>query len=164
MKKFTSLFTEDFKLKNKGLIKANSLKPTTKEELVQLIDEFIKNYGYECDLNDIDTSLITDMSELFKPYKRFNGDISNWDVSNVTNMHSMFINCYKFKGDDISGWNVENVTDMQYMFYNCSSFDCKYLDDWKANENGDFTNMLVGTLGDAPEWWLDWYSKNIAKI
>ena len=30
------------------------------------------------------------MSELFYGLKNFNGDISNWDVSNVTNMKYMF--------------------------------------------------------------------------
>ena len=30
------------------------------------------------------------MKELFKDKKDFNQDISNWDVSNVTNMRCMF--------------------------------------------------------------------------
>ena len=30
------------------------------------------------------------MSELFENLKDFNGDVSKWDVSNVTNMSSMF--------------------------------------------------------------------------
>ena len=40
----------------------------------------------------------------------FNGDISQWNVSNVTDMSSMF---YKsaFNGD-ISNWDVSNVRDM----------------------------------------------------
>ena len=38
------------------------------------------------------------------------GDISLWDVSNVTNMNSMFYNS-QFAGD-ISTWNVSNVTNM----------------------------------------------------
>lgn len=47
-------------------------------------------------------------------YNKFNGDISQWDVSNVTNMQSMFEGSY-FNGD-ISLWNVSNVTNMSCMF------------------------------------------------
>ena len=49
-----------------------------------------------CNCGDIgntskrDTSAVTDMSELFKDIKDFNqAFISKWNVSNVTNMHSM---------------------------------------------------------------------------
>ena len=67
-------------------------KPKDKKELESLIDKLIKQRGLDADLNDIDTSEITDMSELF--YKsEFNGDISRWDVSNVEDMKDMFKGC-----------------------------------------------------------------------
>ena len=87
--------------------------PKTKDELKQLVYKLIKERGDDADLNDIDTSQITDMYELFYNLK-FNGDISNWDVSNVTDMSSMFDHS-KFNGD-ISKWNVSNVQYMDYMF------------------------------------------------
>ena len=43
-----------------------------------------------------------------------NGDISNWDVSNVKDMHHMF-NESEFNRD-ISKWNVSNVKHMYHMF------------------------------------------------
>ena len=56
----------------------------TKEELRDIILQRIKAEGNKVDLNDIDTSSIIDMSNLFyEYYVNFNGDISNWDVSNV---------------------------------------------------------------------------------
>ena len=86
-----------------------------KEHLRGLIEARIKEFGPNCDLNDIDVSQITDMSGLFK-YSNFNGDISQWNVSNVENMHAMFFGS-KFNGD-ISQWNVSKVTDMRHMFDN----------------------------------------------
>ena len=85
----------------------------SRKSLDILINNRIKKQGPNCDLNDIDVSQITDMSELFS-YSKFNGDISNWDVSNVRNMRGMFWGS-KFNGN-ISHWNVSNVENMKYMF------------------------------------------------
>ena len=107
--------------------------PETKYELKEIIIQHIEDDGPECDLNDIDVSKITDMSHLFdaevgwgygnKIFKDFNGDISRWDVSNVTNMEYMFYNCEEFNCD-ISKWDVSNVKDMSDMFCQCKEFNC----------------------------------------
>ena len=60
-----------------------------KYHLKELIKEAIKTKGPNCDLNYIDVSQITDMSDLFH-FSNFTGDISKWDVSNVKNMRGMF--------------------------------------------------------------------------
>ena len=39
------------------------------------------------------TSLVTNMSELFSQKRTFNEDLSRWDTSNVTDMGNMFIGC-----------------------------------------------------------------------
>ena len=107
-------------------------RPKTKEELVKAIKREIyevqgtkDNPNWQADLNCIDTSLITDMSFLFAPHnpeydvngyglEKFNGNISEWNVNNVTNMSWMF---YKLKFNrDISKWNVSNVKNMAGMF------------------------------------------------
>ena len=95
--------------------------PETKAELKHIIKKRIKEEGNEVNLNDIDVSKITDMSYLFEDTD-FNGDVSNWDVSNVTEMNSMFSGCKSFNGD-LSNWDVSNVKDMDFMFYNCKVFN-----------------------------------------
>ena len=80
------------------------------------VNRSIKVLGDECNLNFIDTELITYMRSMFDN-SEFNGDISDWDVRNVTDMMYIFRNA-KFNGD-ISSWNVEKVTDMKYMFDGC---------------------------------------------
>jgi surface protein len=55
----------------------------------------------------------------------FNGNISSWVVSNVTNMSSMFNGAFAFN-QNISSWDVSSVSDrldMGYMFQNATSFN-----------------------------------------
>ena len=52
--------------KNLSSFSTYSCQPADKKELEKIIEERIKKEGPNCDLNDIDTSLITDMSYLFE--------------------------------------------------------------------------------------------------
>ena len=85
--------------------------------LNDIVMDNIKKYGPNADLNHLDTSEITDMSELFFGMD-FNGDISKWDVSHVKNMRCMFFN-NKIFNQDISKWDVHNVKNMSRMFVGC---------------------------------------------
>ena len=119
--------------------------PKSKKELQDIILQRIKDDGNECDLNDIDVSKITDMSDLFTTYdnkifKNFNGDISQWDVSNVKNMYAMFFECANFN-KDISQWNVSNVEDMNGMFLRCSKFNCD-ISGWDVSNAKYMTEMF----------------------
>ena len=109
--------------------------PKTRDELKELVDKLIKERGNKADLNDIDTSEITAMTGLFFKSK-FNGDISNWDVSNVKNMESMFYySQFTCENGDISKWDVSNVQYMDYMFA-------------YTEFNGDISNWDVSNVTD----------------
>ena len=76
------------------------------------------------------TSKVTDMSSLFSYTSTItghnngyiNGDIDNWDVSNVTNMKQMFWYANSFN-QDIGKWDVSSVTDMGSMFFRALQFN-----------------------------------------
>ena len=142
-----------------------SFRPSNKKELKELIDRLIEERGPNCDLNDIDVSRVTDMSELFRE-SNFRGDISKWDVSNVKDMSKMFLASY-FNGDiskwnvsnvkymsemfrlssfngDISKWNVRNVIDMSYMFAS-SNFD-RDISKWNVSNVHDMAYMFEGSV------------------
>ena len=85
------------------------------------------------------------------------GDISNWDVSNVTGMSGMFFHC-KFNGD-ISEWNVSNVIHFNEMFaYSTFNGD---ISKWKINSRAK-GNMLAmfgnSPLENTPPAWYYIYS------
>ncbi len=84
-----------------------------REHLEQLLEESKEG---EIKLDEIDVSNVEDMYELFLNWKQedFNGSVSNWNVSNVEDMESMFKNS-EFN-QDISNWNVSNVENMESMF------------------------------------------------
>ena len=125
--------------------------PYTKYELQKIIIQRIKDEGPECNLNDIDVSKIDDMSYLFnadewgygnKIFKGFNGDISLWDVSNVTTMEYMFYECENFDCD-ISKWDVSNVEKMTCMFWECKQFNCN-MSRWNVSNVTDIACMFWG--------------------
>ena len=134
-------------------------RPKTKEELMKIIEKEIYEIqgtfskpNWEADLNGIDTSLITDMSNLFvfvNGLEKFNGNISKWDVSNVKNMASMFFRS-EFNGD-ISNWNVSNVKYMSNMFR-------------KSKFNRDISNWDVSNVEDTEKMFMEneYFNQNIS--
>lgn len=86
-----------------------------------------------------DLTRVQDMSSAFAGCRNLTGDLSGWDVSNVTNMNFMFANS-NFNGD-ISQWDVSNVTNMRAMF----SFDTLFNQDisnWDVSSVTDFSSMF----------------------
>ena len=128
---------------------AYSCQPKTKEELKEIIKDRIDKEGPNCDLNDIDVSLITDMSYLFSG-SEFDGGINNWDISNVKDMSWLF-NDSEFNGD-ISKWDTSDVRNMEGMF--CRSWFNDDISDWDVNnvENMSYTFSSSKFNQDISKW------------
>ena len=92
--------------------------------------------------NNIVTTLITDMSDVFMNANNFNNPIGSWDLSNVTDMKGMFKNAINFN-QDLSLWDVSNVVDMSGMFYNVISFN-QNINSWNVSSVTDMNLMFAG--------------------
>ena len=153
MKALDKYIQEGIKLSSKSKVNTYNYHPKDKNELKKLIEKLIKERGNEANLNDIDTSQITDMSYVFMN-STFDGDISNWDVSNVEYMHHMFFNS-KFTGEkrNLSNWDVSKVKDMSCMF-SWSNFNSN-ISNWDVsnvkNIDGIFFNCPL--QDNPPKWW-----------
>jgi len=76
-------------------------------------------------LDTPDLSSVSNMENMFfslSNQSSFNSDISDWDVSSVTNTELMFAGAKDFN-QDISGWDVSSVTNMGGMFASTTAFD-----------------------------------------
>lgn len=92
-------------------------------------------------ISEWDVSNVTDMSYMFLG-NDFQGDISKWDVSNVENMRGMFLGS-TFSGD-ISKWDVSNVKNMDHMF--ASSIFFNNLSSWNLTKVESKVNMFKDAL------------------
>jgi surface protein len=70
---------------------------------------------------NIVTTRVTNMSNLFYGSSSFNGDISHWDTSAVTNMDDLFRST-PFN-QNIGAWNTAAVTSMQRVFMDARAFN-----------------------------------------
>ena len=120
--------------------------PKTKDDLIKVIN-ILSDKG-ETNFNCIDTSKITDMSNLFgdksiKVNIRINNkiDVSEWDVSNVKTMEQMFFGCVNFNCN-LSNWDVSSVENMSNMFYGCKKFEGEGLENWDVSNVTDMSNMF----------------------
>lgn len=155
-KSLSDYIYEGFKL-GKNYKNPYNYHPKDKDELKDIIEKLVDERGNEANLNDIDTSNILVMDFLFMDSK-FNGDISGWDVSNVTSMRYTFANSeYSGKNGSLENWDISNVKYMDYMFAN-SQFDGD-LSNWNVSNVKSMGGMFLTSKfdGDISGW-------NVSKV
>ena len=96
-------------------------------------------------ISDWNVSKVTDFQSMF--YDRdgqmaFNQDLSNWDTQSATNMSYMFYWTAKFD-QPIGNWNTSKVTTMQAMFYWAANFD-QPIGNWNTSKVSNMGSMFQG--------------------
>uniref|UniRef100_UPI00404B48DF BspA family leucine-rich repeat surface protein n=1 Tax=Fulvivirga sp. TaxID=1931237 RepID=UPI00404B48DF len=121
--------------------------------VTSLFAMFFDASSFDGEVGNWDVSNINDMQSLFGN-TAFNQDISNWDVSNVTNLSQTFFNT-PFN-QDIGEWDVSNVTTMQNLFLNASDFN-QDISNWDVSKVENFT----ATFSNASSFNADLSSWNV---
>jgi surface protein len=108
-----------FKPPSSPTIPFNNIVTTLVTDMLQLFGEAS---AFNQNIGSWDVSNVNTMQQMFSSATAFNQPIGSWNVSNVTNMQNMFANAFGFN-QPIGSWNVGNVTNMSYMFRNATSFN-----------------------------------------
>jgi len=130
------------------------------------------------DVTYVVTSNITDMTSMFAETGLLFGNISSWDVSNVTTMFQMLNGTTSFEeccygtaerfNQDLSAWDVSNVTNMAYLFYGAPYYGG--IEGWNVSSVYNMQNMFsywyVGDDGrDIPAINIDsWDVSNVLQM
>ena len=112
----------------------------------------LKEFFYNCTsletisgLEYLNTANITDMSSMFQNcYNLKSLDFTNFDTKNVSNMYFMFYNCSNLNSLDITNFNTAKVTDMGNMFLGCSNLTSLDLTNFNTAKVTDMQGMFKG--------------------
>ena len=108
--------------------------------------------AFNQDISNWNMSRVTNMGQMFNIAWSFNQDISHWNVSSVTNMSLMFYEASAFN-QPLDSWNVSNVTNTASMFEEASRFN-QPLDSWNVSCGTNKSNMFRNSLVTTPPSWF----------
>ena len=115
----------------------------TNEQLKEYLKSEIEKQGENVVIQNLDVSLVEDMSELFYKiaYKVKSLNLSGWKTSGAKDMRAMFWGCYSLESLDVTGWDTSNVKSMKGMLYKCGGLKSLDLSGWDTS-NAHKENMF----------------------
>jgi surface protein len=85
------------------------------------------------------------MDSMFHNARAFEGNVSSFDTSRVTNMDRMFRDAVLFNSPGVVGWNVESLTSCNFIFLRARSFN-QDLSDWQVGQVRNMVDMFFGCI------------------
>ena len=98
---------------------------------------------------NLNTSKVKRMNNMFEKAPYANPDVSNWDVSSVNNMNGMFYMATS-ANPDVSKWNVSNATYMIRMFQQATSATPD-VSGWDVSNVDNMNWMFYGATSANPD-------------
>ena len=129
----------------------------------------LKEFFYNCTsletisgLEYLNTANITDMSSMFQNcYNLKSLDFTNFDTKNVSNMYFMFYNCPNLTSLDLTDFNTKNVKNMYGMFGDCTHLTSLDITNFNTAKVTNMGNMFLGCSNLTS---LDLTNFNTAKV
>ena len=124
------------------------MEPITNGNIHRLVKEYLTNNAVSGlpNISEWDVSNVTNMNLLFKEHESFNENLSKWDVSKVKRMSGMFQKCTNFTGAGLWKWGkkVGNVKNMELMFFSCENLKDQNLGSWDVSSVEKIEGMFAG--------------------
>ena len=122
-----------------------------------MVDEKLAElkYGH---ISEWDVSNVTNMSNLFSRCSEFNEDLRKWETTKVKNFSGMFQRAELFN-QDINCWDVSNATKMVNVFEGAISFN-QPLNKWNVSNVKSMENMF----SDAESFNQDIRNWNVSNV
>ena len=99
----------------------------------------------EVDMSSYDTSLVTDMSQMFLGCSSLTSiNLSNLKTSSVTSMKLMFSDCSSLNELDVSSFDTSNVVDMKFMFSRLSKLRSLNVSNFNTHKVENMSNLFEG--------------------
>ncbi len=103
------------------------------------------SYIEELDMSNADVSGVTNLTSTFMRMEGLKKlDVSGWDTSNVTKMAFTFYGVVSLPELDITDWDTSNVTDMNHMFNYAESIAHIDVSNFNVEKVTDMSNMFSG--------------------
>jgi surface protein len=104
---------------------------------------FARSYNFNQPIGSWNTSNVNNMEGMFYAEPTFNQTIGSWNTTNVISMANMFYQASSFN-QPIGSWNTGNVTTMAQMFLSANSFN-QSIDTWNFNSIQVIENMILAS-------------------
>lgn len=129
----------------------------------------LKNFFYNCTsletisgLEYLNTAIITDMGSMFQDcYNLKSLDLTKFDTKNVSSMYFMFYNCPNLTSLDLTNFNTKNVKNMNGMFGDCTHLTSLDITNFNTAKVTNMGNMFLGCSNLTS---LDLTNFNTAKV
>lgn len=116
--------------------------------LESVSEMFFDASSFNDDISNWDVSLVTNLSKAFQNASTFNRDIGAWNTSSTVTMSAMFAGATSFN-QDISNWDVSKVTAMNSMFSGNGAFN-QDISKWTFNLNVGLDNFMNNKSNYSP--------------
>ncbi|PIB35056.1 hypothetical protein BFP72_06425 [Reichenbachiella sp. 5M10] len=102
--------------------------PILSSDGVSFFRIFRQSGSFNGDLSHWDVSNVSAFNEAFQSASSFNSDLGSWELSRVTNFGNSFNGASKFQGHGLSQWDVSHVTRFNSAFNNTDISSTTYDD------------------------------------
>lgn len=117
--------------------------------ITDMSNMFLNLSTFNHNISSFDTSRVTTMSEMFSGAAAFNQSIGSWCTGSVTNMSSMFSGAANFNNGQPAGgilpWNTSHVTNMSNMFAGAVYFN-QFIGNWHTSRVINMSSMFNGAI------------------